>query len=93
MRRASMHPLVRTPSTTFACTRCRARRLSPCLPLPGRWRRCVSLQQFYFGDGVHVRLKSCISLLHDRLLALPDAANVAIAFPDEGAYKRCVGER
>jgi len=48
----------------------------------------MMMQQFYFGDGVHVRLKSCISLLHDRLLALPDAANVAIAFPDEGAYKR-----
>lgn len=49
-------------------------------------------EQFYFGDSVHVRLKSCISLLHDRLLALPDAANVRIVFPDEGAFKRFHGK-
>jgi phosphoribosylpyrophosphate synthetase len=44
--------------------------------------------QFYFEAGVHVRLKSCVSLLVDRLLRLPDVANVRIAFPDDGAAKR-----
>jgi hypothetical protein len=48
--------------------------------------------QFYFGDNVLIRLKSCIYLLIDRLLALPDFANVVIAFPDEGAFKRFGGK-
>ena len=45
-------------------------------------------EQFYFSDSVHVRLKSCIPLLLEKLLHLDDAANVRIAFPDDGARKR-----
>lgn len=41
---------------------------------------------------MQIRLKSCISLLHDRLLRLEDAATVSIAFPDEGALKRFHGK-
>ncbi len=42
----------------------------------------------YFGPGVHVRPKSLVPLLLTELFALPDTANISIAFPDEGAYKR-----
>jgi phosphoribosylpyrophosphate synthetase len=42
----------------------------------------------YFGPGVHVRPKSLVPLLLNELFALPDTANVSIAFPDEGAFKR-----
>ena len=42
----------------------------------------------YFGPGVHVRPKSLVPLLLTELFALPDTANVSIAFPDEGAFKR-----
>jgi phosphoribosylpyrophosphate synthetase len=46
-------------------------------------------EQFYFGDTVHIRLKSCVSLLHDRLLTLPEpVTSLRIVFPDEGAAKR-----
>lgn len=45
-------------------------------------------EQFFFGDSVHLRLKSCVQLLIDRLLRLPDVAKIKIAFPDDGAYKR-----
>ncbi len=48
-------------------------------------------EQFYFSDSVGVRLKSCIPLLHDELLRRPDVANITIAFPDEGAFKRFKG--
>lgn len=41
---------------------------------------------------LQIRLKSCISLLHDRLLAMRDAANIRIAFPDDGAHKRFGGK-
>ena len=45
-----------------------------------------ALQEWhYFGDNVVVRLESAIPLLKTQLQQLP---NVAIAFPDEGAYKR-----
>eukprot|EP01138_Halocafeteria_seosinensis_P002980 gb/GECG01003044.1/.p1 GENE.gb/GECG01003044.1/~~gb/GECG01003044.1/.p1 ORF type:complete len:718 (+),score=59.89 gb/GECG01003044.1/:1-2154(+) len=43
---------------------------------------------FYFSDSILVRPKSCVHLLIDRLLQLEDVENIAIAFPDEGAYKR-----
>jgi len=35
--------------------------------------------------------ESGIPLLLDRLRALPDAASVTIAYPDEGAWKRFHG--
>lgn len=46
--------------------------------------------QFFFGDGVQVRLKSCVPLLVDALLRLPadELDRVVLAFPDEGARKR-----
>lgn len=44
--------------------------------------------QHFFGPGVHVRLKSCVSLLVERLLNLPETreGKVAIAFPDDGMF-------
>jgi len=42
----------------------------------------------YFGPGVHVRPKSLVPLLLTELFALPDTANISIAFPDEGSFKR-----
>jgi len=48
--------------------------------------------QFYFSDNVLVRLQSCASLLRrelKRMYPTPEqASEVAIAFPDEGAFKR-----
>ena len=43
---------------------------------------------FYFRHPVVVRLESGIQLLKSALFSMPDADNVAVAFPDEGAYKR-----
>jgi phosphoribosylpyrophosphate synthetase len=45
-------------------------------------------EQFYFSDQVHLRLKSCVPLLTERLATLEDFESVSIAFPDEGAAKR-----
>ncbi|KAH7289422.1 hypothetical protein KP509_30G001000 [Ceratopteris richardii] len=45
-------------------------------------------ERFYFGDSVLPCFESGIPLLKQRLHQLPDAANVSIAFPDEGAWKR-----
>lgn len=42
-------------------------------------------ERFYFSDAVMPRLESAVSLLHERLMAMDD---VAIAFPDDGAWKR-----
>lgn len=45
-------------------------------------------ERFYFGDGVMPFFESGIPLLRQRLQELPDASEVSIAFPDEGAWKR-----
>eukprot|EP00850_Spirogloea_muscicola_P013507 SM000092S24475 [mRNA] locus=s92:21670:27078:- [translate_table: standard] len=45
-------------------------------------------ERFYFGDNVLPCFESGIPLLKYRLHQLPDANNVSIAFPDEGAWKR-----
>jgi hypothetical protein len=39
-------------------------------------------------DTVLIRLGTCVNLLLDRIALLPDARNVNIAFPDDGAAKR-----
>ncbi|XP_071502479.1 uncharacterized protein [Diadema setosum] len=47
-------------------------------------------ERFYFSDQVIPRLESAIPLLIKEIMAMPDdiQANLSIAFPDEGAYKR-----
>lgn len=45
-------------------------------------------EQHFFSDNVQVRLKSCIPLLHDALMRMPDVDKIVIGFPDEGAAKR-----
>ena len=45
-------------------------------------------ERFYFGDTVLPLFESGIPLLRERLQQLPDADNVTIAYPDEGAWKR-----
>jgi len=45
-------------------------------------------ERFYFGDTVLPYFQSAIPLLKQRLARLPDHANVSIAYPDEGAWKR-----
>lgn len=45
-------------------------------------------ERFYFGDNVLPCFESGIPLLKHRLHQLTDVANVSIAFPDEGAWKR-----
>eukprot|EP00887_Chlorella_sp_A99_P001310 scaffold14.g1310.t1 len=45
-------------------------------------------ERFYFGDQVLPLFESGIPLLRQRLCQLPDAANITIAYPDEGAWKR-----
>ena len=45
-------------------------------------------ERFYFGDTVLPLFESGIPLLRARLAALPDRADVTIAYPDEGAWKR-----
>ena len=45
-------------------------------------------ERFYFGDTVLPLFESGIPLVRERLQALPDAANITIAYPDEGAWKR-----
>jgi len=37
--------------------------------------------------GLH-RLESAVPLLQQKLSSLPDAKQISIAFPDDGAYKR-----
>ncbi|XP_043702449.1 ribose-phosphate pyrophosphokinase 4 [Telopea speciosissima] len=45
-------------------------------------------ERFYFGDHVLPCFETGIPLLIQRLHELPDANNVCIAFPDDGAWKR-----
>jgi phosphoribosylpyrophosphate synthetase len=45
-------------------------------------------ERFYFGDNVCPLFCSGVPLLLRELRTLPDGMNVAIAYPDEGAWKR-----
>ncbi|KAJ4980811.1 hypothetical protein NE237_031648 [Protea cynaroides] len=45
-------------------------------------------ERFYFGDQVLPCFETGIPLLKHRLHELPDADNICIAFPDDGAWKR-----
>ncbi|XP_052227105.1 uncharacterized protein LOC127841953 isoform X1 [Dreissena polymorpha] len=45
-------------------------------------------ERFYFSDNVIPRLESAIPLIMSTLETLPDKDNIAIAFPDDGAFKR-----
>jgi len=45
-------------------------------------------ERFYFSDQVLPLFESGVPILRRRLKVLPDAANVTIAYPDEGAWKR-----
>ncbi|KAK9145055.1 hypothetical protein Sjap_004958 [Stephania japonica] len=45
-------------------------------------------ERFYFGDHVLPCFEIGIPLLKQRLHQLPDAENINIAFPDDGAWKR-----
>lgn len=45
-------------------------------------------ERFYFGDDVLPCFETGIPLLLQRLRQLPDANNITIAFPDDGAWKR-----
>ncbi|KAJ1702040.1 hypothetical protein LUZ63_001819 [Rhynchospora breviuscula] len=45
-------------------------------------------ERFYFGDDVLPCFETGIPLLLNRLRQLPDADNITIAFPDDGAWKR-----
>ena len=48
-------------------------------------------ERFYFGDNVLPCFESGIPLLLARLAQCDDAANIVIAYPDEGAWKRFHG--
>ncbi|KAF3332765.1 ribose-phosphate pyrophosphokinase 4 isoform X1 [Carex littledalei] len=45
-------------------------------------------ERFYFGDDVLPCFETGIPLLLNRIRQLPDADNITIAFPDDGAWKR-----
>lgn len=45
-------------------------------------------ERFYFGDDVLPLFESGMPLLLERLRCLEDNANITIAYPDEGAWKR-----
>ena len=45
-------------------------------------------ERFYFGDNITPCFETGIPLLLERLKLLPDADDVVIAYPDEGAMKR-----
>lgn len=45
-------------------------------------------ERFYFGDSVLPYFQTAIPLLKAELKELPDHANITIAYPDEGAWKR-----
>lgn len=45
-------------------------------------------ERFYFGDDILPCFETGIPLLLNRLHELPDAENITIAFPDDGAWKR-----
>ncbi|KAK9145027.1 hypothetical protein Sjap_004930 [Stephania japonica] len=46
------------------------------------------IERFYFGDHVLPCFETGILLLKQCLHQLPDAENISIAFPDDGAWKR-----
>ncbi|KAI3903030.1 hypothetical protein MKW92_033732, partial [Papaver armeniacum] len=46
------------------------------------------LERFYFGDHVLPCFETGIPLLKQWLDQLPDAHNIVVAFPDDGAWKR-----
>ncbi|KAK9109968.1 hypothetical protein Sjap_018028 [Stephania japonica] len=48
----------------------------------------ISRERFYFGDHILPCFETGIPLLKQRLHQLPDAKNISIAFPDDGAWKR-----
>ncbi|KAJ6352499.1 hypothetical protein OIU76_001685 [Salix suchowensis] len=45
-------------------------------------------ERFYFGDQVLPLFVTGIPLLKQRLLQLPESDKIAVAFPDDGAWKR-----
>ena len=45
-------------------------------------------ERFYFGDNITPCFETAIPLLLQELAKMPDAKNVVIAYPDEGAMKR-----
>jgi len=45
-------------------------------------------ERFYFGDNIMPVFMSGVPLLRQRLRELPDASDVVVAYPDEGAHKR-----
>ena len=49
---------------------------------------CMLQERFYFGDTVLPLFESGIPLVRERMRSLPDADNITIAYPDEGAWKR-----
>ena len=53
--------------------------------LPWLW---MMQERFYFGDTVLPLFESGIPLVRQRMQSLPDADNITIAYPDEGAWKR-----
>ncbi|CAA2982857.1 ribose-phosphate pyrophosphokinase 4-like isoform X1 [Olea europaea subsp. europaea] len=53
-----------------------------------RFNGFVLQERFYFGDNILPCFESGIPLLLNRLQKLPDSDNIAIAFPDDGAWKR-----
>ncbi|KAG6757142.1 hypothetical protein POTOM_037444 [Populus tomentosa] len=54
-------------------------------PAPGF---AAVIERFYFGDNILPCFESGIPLLKNRLQELPDSDKIAIAFPDDGAWKR-----
>ncbi|KAG6759020.1 hypothetical protein POTOM_035484 [Populus tomentosa] len=54
-------------------------------PAPGF---AAAIERFYFGDNILPCFESGIPLLKNRLQELPDSDKIAIAFPDDGAWKR-----
>ncbi|KAI3818421.1 hypothetical protein L1987_12228 [Smallanthus sonchifolius] len=62
--------------------------LSVIFALPRLFVASFTLERFYFGDHVLPCFETGMPLLKQRLHQLPDADNVVIAFPDDGAWKR-----
>ncbi|KAK9109979.1 hypothetical protein Sjap_018039 [Stephania japonica] len=57
--------------------------------MPPKQKVTASLaERFYFGDHILPCFETGIPLLKQRLHQLPDAKNISIAFPDDGAWKR-----
>ncbi|WAR15954.1 KPRS4-like protein [Mya arenaria] len=45
-------------------------------------------ERFYFSDNIIPRLESAIPMLLETIIGLPDKDKIAVAFPDDGAFKR-----